>query len=811
MTRASLFVSGIGYYELSVNGRKVGDHRLDVGWTDYSRRVYYSSFDLAPYLREGTGNAIAVTLGTGWYACASANGEATTQPGCVNAQPQLLLQANIECSDGATIAVTSGTNTWKSSPGPVVYDSLYNGETYDARRETPGWDLPGFDDSTWAAAAKATAASANKALLASQTFEPIRENQVLTPLTIDMPKPGLYVVDFGQNAAGVLRLRNLRGAAGTNVTLRHAELKMHPPYGAEDGTLYYGNLRSARATDVYVFKGDPDGESFEPMFTQHGFRYAAIEGLGYAPRVDDLEFVVLHSALPQRGAVTFSSPLLNKLQRMVVWGQTSNLMSVPTDCDQRNERRGWMGDAALAVEINMYNFGTAAFHSAWLNQIEDDQVAPGSAQAGGVTDFVPAVGQYGAGAPNWETAYPSIVHALWQYHGDVRVVQQHWPSLLRYMAFWRGKHANDGGLAKCCVGFGDWVPPPQPPGAGIQKGKKADGNLVGAFALLRDITLMRDLAGALGNATAAAAYDAQFEKWAAEFNSVWYDASAKSYSKNGASAMQTETALPLWLRIVPEADTDAVLAAYVHDIMVTHAAHTTAGIVGWKFGMEALTMYGRTDVGLAVALQDTYPSFGYMAQGKGNPEPATTVWELWDAPFEGPAMNSRNHIMFGTIGSWFFKALAGISPQTCGLGGTARAGGAHTGGARCAAVGAPAPAGYDAVSVYPAGVGLSPELTAVSADTWTPHGAVAVAWSTDATTGALALDVAVPVGTEAEVAVPFYRATAANVTVTEGGAPVWQGGKFVGAKVAGIRSGSAAADAIVLIVGSGSYRFAASA
>ena len=654
-----------------------------------------------------------------------------------------------------------------------------------------------------------TGASADKALLASQTFEPIRANQVLAPLTIDEPKPGLFVVDFGQNAAGVLRLTNLRGPAGANVTLRHAELKMHEPYGPEDGTLYYGNLRQAKATDVYIFKGDPDGEAFEPMFTQHGFRYAALEGPpGWVPRVADLAFVVLHTGVPQRGAVAFSSPLLNKVQRMVVWGQTSNLMSVPTDCDQRNERRGWMGDAALAVEINMYNFGTAAFHSAWLNQVQDDQAPPSSAQAGGVTDFVPAVGSYGAGAPNWETAYPTIVHSLWLYHGDVRVVEHHWASLQRYMAFWRGKHANDGGLAKCCIGFGDWVPPPQPPGAGIQKGKKADGNLVGAFALLRDVTLMRDLAHALGNATAAAAYDAQFAKWAAEFNGVWYDAEAKSYSKNGASAMQTETALPLWLRIVPQADTDAVLASYVKDIMVTHDVHTTAGIVGLKFGLEALTMYGRTDVALAMALQDTYPSFGYMAQGKGNPEPATTVWELWDAPYEGDGMNSRNHIMFGTIGSWFFKALAGISPQTCGLGGA----GGRLGCAAGLGLGAaPGPAGYDAVSVYPAGLGLSPDLTSVSADVWTPHGAVTVAWSTDDASGALALDVAVPVGTTAEVGVPLWRATAANVTVTEAAGPVWQGGKFVGAKVPGIRSGSAAADSIVLIVGSGTYRFTASA
>jgi hypothetical protein len=427
---------------------------------------------------------------------------------------------------------------------------------------------------------------------------------------------------------------------------------------------------------------------------------------------------------------------------------------------------------------------------------------------------VPAVGSYGPGAPNWQTAYPTVVHALWLYHGDTRIVQRHWPSLLRYMSFVDGEHAARG-LKGCCSGFGDWVPPPSAPGK--NDAKKANGNLVGAFAYLRDVTLMRDLAAVAGSDAAhgPAAYEKQFNALAAEFNGVWYDNKTKAYASGGATAMQTETALPLWLGIVPPADVGGVLDAYVHDIAVTHGGHTSAGIVGIKFGLEALTMYNRTDVGVAMALVDTYPSYGYMVQGAGNPEPATTIWELWDAPFEGPGMDSRNHIMFGTIGSWLFKAVAGVSPQTCGLGGARRCsaplrralGLADEEGSAGGAV--PFPVGYDAVSVYPAAVGVSPNLTSVSATVPTPHGDVSVAWATDAATGALTLNVGVPVGTVAEVAVPFFAATAATVAVTEGGAPVWSDGKFVGAGVAGMHSGTAGPNAIVFVVGSGEYAFQA--
>lgn len=319
---AVVHVSGIGYFDLRCNGRKVGDSTLDTGWTDFAKRAYYVTFDIASHLfGAGSRNAFAVTLGNGWFSCLGA------QPGCYQLPPQLLLQAVIKYASGATTKIVSDLS-WKVSPGPIVYDSLYNGETYDARLETPGWDMPKFQDGHWNASSIGTF---HVPLLTAQTFDPIRKISETNPVSISEPKGGIYVVDFGQNMAAIVRIRIRYCPAGTQVVLRHAELLMHPPYGPADGTIYTGNLRSAKATDTYTCKGDPTGvEVYEPTFTQHGFRFCQITGLPHILEEDDIVAIELHSDVQEGGELATNNVLINKIQHNVLWGQKSNLMSVPT-------------------------------------------------------------------------------------------------------------------------------------------------------------------------------------------------------------------------------------------------------------------------------------------------------------------------------------------------------------------------------------------------------------------------------------------------------------------------------------------------
>jgi len=681
---AVVYVSGIGYFELYCDGQKVGDHRLDSGWTDYKRRVLYSTFDVTACLQKNQheDHVFAVMLGNGWFA--SAGG----QPGSQASPPQLLLQANIATKTKGVLVVNSNAASWKVARGPITYDSLYNGETYDARLEVDGWKMPGFDDSQWTSA---TVATGNVGALASQSFEPIRAISELTPINVTEPKQGMFVVDFGQNIAGLLRITVRNATRGQNVTLKHSELLMHPPYGEHDGTLYYGNLRSAKATDVYTCRGGGPAETYEPTFTQHGFRYAEITGLAAgtttADVAKDVVAIEMHSDLRQTGHFTTSHWLLNQIQHNTVWGQKDNLMSVPTDCDQRDERRGWMGDAALTVEEATYNFATAAFYTAWLNQLRDDQ-----GDSGFAVNYVPDVdSSLNPGAPNWQSAYPTIVWALYRYHGDVGIVADHWPAMIQYFKYWKGEFAKNG-AANFDSGFGDWVP----------AGPKSDGHLVGMFAYLHDLTLLEELANFAMNDTATLRdVRDQLDKAGKAFHSQFYD-------KEGyyGSNLQTENAMALWLGdvVIPDEETlEKVLASTIADVE-KNAYHPTTGIIGIKMLFEAMSKLGRADIPVLMSLVETYPSYGYMITNKW--EPATTLWELWNSDTQGPGMNSRNHIMFGSISSWFYRYLCGIDTPK---------------GSR----------GYDDIVFAPRGVGTpgAEGLTSVECSVLTPHGTAYASWT----------------------------------------------------------------------------------
>jgi alpha-L-rhamnosidase len=713
--RALAHISGLGYYELRINGRKVGDHVLDPGWTTYDKRVLYVTYDVTHYLQAGA-NAIAVTLGRGWFG-----------------SRMLLLQLNIELEGGNRLEVVSDT-TWKVHPGPIVSDSIYDGETYDARLETSGWDRPGFQDQDWK---WASVANAPGGVLSAQLMPPIRVNDTIVPLKLTVPRPGVYVYDMGQNFAGWVRLR-VKGSRGTKVRIRHAELVY------DDGMLNTENLRAAKATDVYILRGDGEEEIYEPHFTYHGFRYVELTGYPGTPRLDTITGRVVHSSVRPSGNFAASKPILNQIQRLVFWGIRSNLHSVPTDCDQRDERMGWMADAHLYSESAILNFDMAAFYTNFLRNIADIQGSDGS-----LTDTVPH--KYGRrpADPAWGSAYPLILWYMYEYYGDRRLLEQHYTGIKAWADFLR-RRAPDGIVDYSY--YGDWVPI-----------EKTPGSLVSTLYYYWSVDITRRVAEILGKNAEADQYKRLEESIQAAFHQKFYNPQTGTY----ANGSQTANLLPLYLDVAPKEVRGRLMSALVDNIVYTNNTHLTTGILGAKYILPLLTRERRADLAYELATQTTYPSWGYMV-GNG----ATTLWELWQNK-TGPSMNSHNHPMFGSIGAWFYNALAGINPDPRGP-------------------------GFARIRMQPQ---MVRDLNWASGTVQTMYGAVTCSWNRDR--DRFRIEVAIPLGAEVEVYVP-----AGERSIQESGKTVWADGKFQPG-ASGIMSAHKAGEAVVFTVGSGRYVFTA--
>ncbi len=713
--RARAYIAGLGYHELRVNGVRIGNRVLDPAWTTYDKRVLYETHDLAPFLRGGK-NAVAVTLGHGWYKARALN-----------------FQLDVEMADGTAFRVASN-NLWKTADGPVVEDSVYDGETYDARLETPGWDRPGFDDKPWADAEEVKGPAG---ALSAQMMPGIQVVDTIVPLGMSSPRPGVYVFDMGQNISGWARLR-VKGPRGTDVRLRFAEL-LYP-----DGTLNRENLRSARAEDHYILRGG--GEEFwEPRFTYHGFRYVEVAGFPGVPTLDSVRGRVVHTAVRPIGSFAASKDILNKLQRIVTWGQKTNLHGIPTDCDQRDERMGWMGDAQGTAEEALLNFDMAAFYTKFVRDIRDVQD-----EKGRVTDTVPHIWGSRPADPAWGTAYPLLCWYMYQYYGDTRILEENYAGLKKYVEFL--KSTAEGGVLKWSH-YGDWVAVEKCPGA-----------IVSSFYYYYDVKVLADAARVLGKTQDAALYDKLAAEIRAAFNREFFDPKTGDY----ADGTQTANTLPLFLDIATDKERGRAWGRLFDDIVYKHDSHLTTGIIGTKYVMELLTRNGASDLAYDIAVKTDYPSWGYMIENG-----ATTLWELWQKR-EGPSMNSHNHPMFGSVGSWLYKALAGIDQ-------------------------APGSTGFDRILFRPQ---MVRDLTHAAGSTTTVRGEVACSWSRS--DGEVRVEVTVPFGAEAEVVVP--KLNLRGVRVTEGGTAVWENGAYAPG-VAGVAGAEDKDGAVRIKTGSGRYAF----
>lgn len=694
--RARAYVSGLGYYELYLNGKRIGDHMLDPGWTTYSKRVLYSTYDVTAELKHGP-NAAGLMLGNGWF-----NPLPLRMWGSLNLRdhltvgvPRACLQIVIDYMDGSSDMVATD-ESWKTASGPILRNSVYLGEVYDARREQAGWDRPGFNDSAWPQAVRAAAPLGP---LCAQDAPPIRVTRVLKPAGINEIKPGVYIVDFGQNFAGVVRLR-VEGPPGAEIKIRSGEL-LHSNGALNGLTACVGQLKNNGQSDEYILKGRGI-EVYSPHFTFHGFRYVEITGLPHRPLLDDVEGLRMNSDVTPAGAFECSNDELNRIQEMVLWTELSNLFSVESDCPHR-EKFGYGGDMVACSEAAIFNFDMERFYAKAVQDLAD-----AARTNGGFTETAPAVGIAdeglggGSGPIGWDTAQPFLQWELYQYYGDRSLLARQYEATRRWIEFLqRCAHANliDNGISD----HESLVPKPR--------------FLTGSAFYHLNVTLFAKIARVLGYDADADAAEAMAGRIQGAFNRKFLNASTGVYDA-GTQACQ---AFPLRLGLVPAEERPRVLDVLTRDILDTHQGHLSTGIFGTKFMLEALTDCGRADVAGKIVSQPTYPGWGYMlANG------ATTLWEHWAY---SDNVYSHDHPMFGSVSEWFYKCLGGIKP-------------------------APDAAGFDKIIIQPQPV-AGVQWVTCSYDS--VHGKIVSNWTKDG--HRFDLHVRIPIGTAATVMVPGRDAT----------------------------------------------------
>jgi alpha-L-rhamnosidase len=522
--RARLYATARGVYELHLNGSRVGDDVLAPGWTDYDRRVQYQTYDATALRVEGL-NAIGAVLGDGWYS-GYFGFDPKHRGALYGPRPQLLTQLNVEYDDGSQESLATD-GSWRCSTGPILFSDLLMGESYDARNEMPGWSHPGFDDSAWYGVEPE---EIGETKLVAQPDEGVRIIEELEAKAVTEPESGRYVFDLGKNMVGWVRLK-VAGQAGTIVTLRHAEA-LNP-----DGTLYTTNLRSARATDRYVLKGEGE-EVYEPHFTFHGFRYVEVTGYPGKPRLEAVTGRVVHSATPPTGSFECSNSMVNELQENILWGQRGNFLSVPTDCPQRDERLGWMGDAQVFVRAASFNMDVAAFFEKWMVDVEDAQSPEGA-----FPDVAPLLTGSGLmdlsqGAPAWGDAGVIVPWTIYRTYDDTRIVERHYDAMARWMEYLH--EANPDLIRKNRMGnnYGDWLSP---------RGDHTPKHLLATAYWAHDARLMAEMTGATGRNEDAREYRDLNEHIRAAFEAAYVAADGRIKGDT-----QTGYLLALHMELLPE-------------------------------------------------------------------------------------------------------------------------------------------------------------------------------------------------------------------------------------------------------------------
>ncbi|MDR1864944.1 MAG: glycoside hydrolase family 78 protein [Bacteroidales bacterium] len=628
---ARAYIAVAGLYELYINGEKIGNHRLDPMYTRFDRRNLYVAYDVTPQLRSGK-NAVGVLLGNGWY-----NHQSTAVWYFDRApwrdRPAFCMDLRITYEDGSVETVKTERD-WKTSLSPVIFNSIYTAEHYDARLEQPGWDLPGFDASKWKNALLRAAPSQQ---IVAQQLHPIRNVEKVTPKTFRQVNDSTYIFNLGRNISGVSQLR-VNGEAGTEIRLKHTEI-MRP-----DGTLYMDNLSEHYrptdnsdpfATDIFILSGKGE-EAFMPRFNYKGFQYVEVSASRpVALTQDALTGWFMHSDVPPAGRVETSNPLINRIWQATNNSYLSNLFGYPTDCPQR-EKNGWTGDANIAIETGLYNFDGITVYEKLLADHRDEQ------QPNGVFPNIIPTSGWGydwANGLDWTSTIAIIPWEIYLFYGDSRLLEDSYESIRRYI-----DHVTDlypSGLTDW--GLGDWVPVKS----------QTPVEFTSSIYYYVDATILANAARLFGRNEDAVRYSALAEKIKTAFNNKYLNRETGIYGQG----VQTELSTPLQWGIVP-ADMRAKVAANLARRVEADNSHLDVGLLGSKAILNALSENGYADLAYTLAAQETYPSWGFWMVH----DQATTLYEAWSAI--GTAREtSLNHIMFGEIGAWLYKALGGIHPD----------------------------------------------------------------------------------------------------------------------------------------------------
>ncbi|HDR68480.1 MAG TPA: alpha-L-rhamnosidase, partial [Bacteroidaceae bacterium] len=675
----------------------------------YNKRLQYQAYNVTEYILRGN-NAIGAILGDGWYRGPFAW---TLKKEHYGKKTALLLQLVLTYDDGSTEMVITD-NSWKSSHGPILKSEIYDGEIYDARLELTGWDQPGYNDRKWADCFRGNLGVNH---LVPDEGVPVCAIDTLKPIGKFMTPSGDLVFDLGQNMVGWMKFA-LKGERGTEIILHHAEVL------DKDGNFYLDNIREAKQEIRYIFKGEGI-EQFEPHFTFQGFRYVRVSGYPDQISPDDLEGIVIHSDMEAIGDFECSDPLINQLQKNIVWSLKGNFLDIPTDCPQRDERMGWTGDAQVFAPTASFNMNTLTFFKKWLRDLEADQRTDGSVpwvvpmivEGGGGTGW-----SDGYGAAGWADAAVIIPWTMYRVYGDERILRDQYQSMKNWVDYMI-RHAGDRYIFDYGFHFGDWLSFAEymsyyynAPDYGYA-GAYTDKDLVATAYFYYSTTLLQKIAGILGYEEDARYYKAILPEIRSAFHKEFLTETGRL-----VSGTQTAYTLALGFNLIPENYKVTAAKRLADDVQ--HFGHLTTGFLGTPMLCQVLAENGYSDLAYQLLFNKRYPSWLYpVTMG------ATTIWERWDgikpdSTFQDAGMNSFNHYAYGAIGQWIYENIAGIQISED-----------HP--------------GYKKIVIKPI---LTKQLTYAAGNHQSPYGTISSRW--ELSDNQLVFKISLPVNTSATLYIP---------------------------------------------------------
>jgi alpha-L-rhamnosidase len=627
---ALVYISGLGYYELRMNGSKIGSHVLDPAQTDYEQRIFYVVYNVKDNIKIGE-NVVGIILGNGWYNQTAVNHGKYGWKDVIYGKPRLIFQMQIIYADGTEMLIVSD-ETWKGSTGPIISDNVYAGEVYDARLEPDGWDNPRFDDSNWN---QVIISESPGGKLISQQIPPIKKMQSIQPVSMKSPKPGIYVFDMGQNFAGWAKL-SLLAPEGTEIKLRFAEcLHQDGMIDPASTGMYATNVVQ---TDKYICNGK-GVEVWEPHFTYHGFRYVEMTGFPGKPAIENIEGVFLHTSVRKTGEFACSDTMINRLHKTALWTEMSNMYGIPTDCPHR-EKCGWLGDAFLTSDMTIYNFDVPLFWSKFIDDIE-------TSRKGDIPQNIAPGRRFGGSDPDWGVAYIQLPWKMFLYYGDKSIISEHYAGMSIFMNYLQ-KIAVDNIIY---AGIGSLFSPGR-----IMPGETPkEYTTTVLYYFCADV--MSRMARVTGKEEDSQRYSQTAKDIKFSFNNKFYNESEKTYG------CQEKNTLALAFGLVPENDETTVAGNLDNYVLNKQKGHVSTGIFGSRYIYETLGKYGYGETVKEVLNQTTFPGYGYLFSSG-----ATTFWENWgEMKFEDDSEpgdeRSKNHAFQGGFDAWFYNGIAGIIPD----------------------------------------------------------------------------------------------------------------------------------------------------